>query len=153
MKTVADFKRKAVVGSKWHCVFHQKHDGRDPETGFMKIIDEDKGIREVSKQCTVHIAFKTTHKDGKVVDSFLQYPKAKDVKFIDEDTMQVYEDGRLLLTYTFVETAVTESNPDFIAGDDAKNYIQVGINKMQLNGDTYSWSSDAKGWLKDAPTT
>lgn len=102
MKTVADFKRKAVVGSKWHCVFHQKHDGRDPETGFMKIIDEDKGIREVSKQCTVHIAFKTTHKDGKVVDSFLQYPKAKDVKFIDEDTMQVYEDGRLLLTYTFV---------------------------------------------------
>jgi hypothetical protein len=135
MKTVAEFKRKAEVGSKWHCTFHRSRNF-NKDTKEVTYTDEDRGIREVSKQCTVHIAFKTTHKDGKVVDSYLPYPKAKDVKFISEDVMQVYEEGVLLMTYTFV----TPDSPVFqqprISAEHA-NAQERSIHNQ--GGQNYAW--------------
>jgi hypothetical protein len=38
--------------------------------------------------------------------------------------------------------------PEFILGDEAHDYEQIGINKMKYKGHVYNWSSDAKGWFK-----
>ena len=116
MKTLADFKRKAILGSKWHCNYHRKFEGRNPDTGEVIFID-----------------------------SYFQYPKASEVKFVGEDTIQVFREGKKLLTFTFL------SNPDFISGDDG-GYVLTGINKMTVNGSTYNWSSDKNGWYRAIET-
>jgi len=74
--------------------------------------DEDKGIREVSIKQTNSFALKTQKSDGKIVDSWCQYPKASQCKILDENTIQILEeDYRVregvkplipILTYKFV---------------------------------------------------
>lgn len=45
------------------------------------------------------------------------------------------------------------NNPDFINDENSpeNGFELISINKASYNGDTYSWSSDAKGWFKDTP--
>ncbi len=43
--------------------------------------------------------------------------------------------------------------PDFINDENSPEtgFELISINKASYNGNTYSWSSDAKGWFKDTP--
>jgi len=47
------------------------------------------------------------------------------------------------------------NTPDFINDENSPEtgFELVSINKAKFNGNTYSWSSDAKGWFKDTPNT
>lgn len=106
MKTLTDFKRALKVGTKLHCIFHQKYAGRNPD-GTTNYVVEDRGVREVSIIQTNAFALKTTKSDGKVVDSYCAYPKATECKIIDSETIEFYETDRsgkqqLSLTYRFV---------------------------------------------------
>lgn len=112
MKTVADFKRRLIKGTLVHTTFHQASAGRD-ENGKLMLKDEDKGTREVSIVQSNSFAFKTTKKDGTVVDSWCNYPKATEIKIVDSDTITIYsEDFRQrdkvelipCLTYMFIKT-------------------------------------------------
>ena len=110
MKTVADFKRRIKPGVKLHCVFHQAKQGRD-EKGRLVLTDEDKGTRAVNIVQTNQFTLLTTKNDGRVVDSWINFPKASQCKIIDADTIQYFDyDFRdrekqeliPLLTYKFV---------------------------------------------------
>ena len=132
MKSLSDFKKRLKIGVKIHTIWHTASDGRD-ENGVLKFKDEDRGTREVSIVQTNSFALKTLKKtpipskgmtrqpDGtnvynefeeKLTDSWCQYPKASEVKIIDEDTIQIFgPDFRLregekplipILTYKFV---------------------------------------------------
>lgn len=48
-----------------------------------------------------------------------------------------------------------QGNPDFINDENSPEtgFELISINKASFNGDTYSWSSNAKGWYKDTPPT
>lgn len=90
MKNLAEFKRRLQVGQLVHTFNHN--------TG-------DMGIRPVSIVQSNSFAFKTTKPDGKIVDSWCEYPKAKDFEIVDENTASIYwgEGPRRekILTYTF----------------------------------------------------
>jgi hypothetical protein len=110
MKTIADFKRRLVIGAKVHTTFHQAGAGRD-ENNNLVLKDEDKGVREVSIVQTNSFAFKTTKADGTITDSWCNYPKSKEAIFINENTIQILSpDFRVrnsdvlipCLTYTFL---------------------------------------------------
>lgn len=103
MKTVADFKRKAILGSTWKCIMEMgKFIGYEDETGIAKFEKLEKE-REVSVVQSNMIAFKTQKDEGVFVNSWIEYPKAKNVKFPNENTMEVYEENKLLLTYIFIK--------------------------------------------------
>lgn len=105
MKTIADFKRKLIVGAKVHCTLHRQV-FVDPETKEVITKDEDKGIRPVSVVQSNSFAFQTTKFDGSVVDSWCDYPTKDFIKFYPEDQNKVTilrKDNKLpALTYTFV---------------------------------------------------
>lgn len=110
MKTVADFKRRIKKDVKLHCVFHQAAQGRD-ENGRLILTDEDKGIRAVNIVQTNQFTLLTTKSNGDIIDSWINFPKASQCKFIDDDTIMYLEpDFREqkkevlipLLTYKFV---------------------------------------------------
>lgn len=111
MKTVADFKRRIKPGVKLHCTFHQATTGHRDETVKLRLFDEDKGIRTVNIVQTTQFTLLTTRADGKIVDSWITFPKATQCKFIDENTIQYFDydfrehDSKNLiplLTYTFI---------------------------------------------------
>lgn len=81
--SLAEFKRGLQLGTKWH-TYHHGSSIHGPK---------DMGVREVSKVQTNAVAFKTDRGD-----SWLQFPKAKDLK-IEGDSFTVLEDGVPLLTY------------------------------------------------------
>lgn len=100
MKNLSDFKKLAILGSKWTGIRHlSKFVGRDENQKPMYEL-EALPEREVSIVQTNSIAFKHTNNDGKVVDSWLQFPKAKDCKFPGNGVIEIYEGGVLNLTYT-----------------------------------------------------
>lgn len=109
MRTLADFKRRLAVGTKVHTTYHAAFAGRD-EKGQVYYKDEDKGIREVSIVQSNSFAFKTPKSDGTFHDSWCAYPKAKEFKIVDENTVTIFEeDSRTdekklipILTYKFV---------------------------------------------------
>jgi len=102
MKNLSDFKKSATLGSKWIGVRHQgKFEGRD-EQGKAFYSSIVLPPREVSVVQSNAIAFKHTNTDGTVVDSWIQFPKAKECKFPSEDTIEIYEGDLLTLTYTKV---------------------------------------------------
>jgi len=110
MKTIADFKRRLVIGAKVHTTFHQASAGRD-ENNNLLLKDEDKGVREVSIVQSNSFAFKTIKSDGTVTNSWCDYPKVKEAIFINDNTIQILTpDFRVrnsevlipCLTYTFV---------------------------------------------------
>ncbi len=101
MKTLADFKKAVTIGSQWVVTRHQgKFTGERDAQGRAIYSAVVMPPREVSIVQTNSFALKTTNTDGKVVDSWLQFPKAKDVKFLSEDSIEIYEGDLLCLTYT-----------------------------------------------------
>lgn len=86
MKTIADIKRAFVLGSKWRTVNH--------------ILDKDFGIREISVVQSSQVAFKTMYQ-GMVTDSWISFPKSRNVVFNSDSSFTVMsDDGRKVLTYT-----------------------------------------------------
>ena len=102
MKTIADFKRKAILGSTWSTVYHKDFSHRD-EKGNVIFKDKDLGNRVISLVQSTQIAFDTLKTTGETVKSYINFPKAADVQFIDANTIRILEDGKPLLTYTFIE--------------------------------------------------
>lgn len=101
MKTIADFKRRVVVGAKVHAIFHKEYNGRD-EKGMPLFKDRDMGVREISVVQSNSFALKTTRTDGKVVDSWCSFPKKDQVVFNGGDCISILEeDNSKVLTYTF----------------------------------------------------
>ncbi len=90
MKTLADFKRRLTVGTQ-------------VETNHLKL--GSFGIRPISIVQSNSFAFKTT-RDGRLVDSWCEYPKAKDIEFIDKDTVRIYwgegDKREPILEYKFI---------------------------------------------------
>jgi hypothetical protein len=89
VKTLADFKRALTVGSKWE--------------GFNHYYQSSFGVREVSKVQSNSFAFKTINSKGEETNSWSDFPKAKDIKFKEDGTVEIYTqwcDGyRLMLSY------------------------------------------------------
>ena len=83
MKSLAAFKRRLEVGKKLHTIHH----------GYGKETDQevDLGIREISIVQSNSFALKTKRVGGEEVDSWLEYPKAADCKFPDENTIEIWE--------------------------------------------------------------
>ena len=103
MKNLADFKKAATLGSKWTGIRHQgKFTGERDAQGRGIYSAVELPAREVSIVQTNSIAFKHTNTDGKVVDSWIQFPKAKECKFPGGNTIEIYEGDLLCLTYTKV---------------------------------------------------
>lgn len=106
--SLAEFKRKLQVGSKWQALNH--------------IDQKDLGIREVSKVQTNAVAFKMPN--GR--DSWLYFPKAKDLK-VEGDSFTVLEDGTPILTYKKV-------NENKIASKVAERFKQAFLSvKLPVN--------------------
>lgn len=82
--SLAEFKRMLQPGTKWHAYHH----------GGGSMAPKDMGVREVSKLQSNAVAFKM--ENGK--ESWLQFPKAKEMKF-ENDSFIILEDGKPLLTY------------------------------------------------------
>lgn len=80
MKTLADFKRALSVGSKWH-------------TKLMKY-GTDIGVRPVSKVRSNGVSFRTVRPNGEVCDSYLDFPKACNVKFREDGTVEIWAEAR-----------------------------------------------------------
>lgn len=115
MKTatsLAEFKRKLQVGSKWQALNH--------------IDQKDLGIREVSKVQTNAVAFKMPN--GR--ESWLDFPKAKDMQFdpSNPDRFTILENGKPVLTYK----KVSEGNK--IASKVAERFKQAFLSiKLPVN--------------------
>jgi hypothetical protein len=106
MKTVAEFKRLLSVGVKLHTIHHKTFMGRDEKNNPI-YGDKDLGTREVSIVQSNSFALKTTHSDGKVVDSWCSYPKASECSFPDPNTITILDwdtdtTKSKVLTYKFV---------------------------------------------------
>lgn len=94
MKTLADVKRRIQIGCKLSCT-HLHY-------------NSDLGIRRVVFKDTVRFGFESPFIPGSI--SYCTFPKAKDLKCIDEDTFIIYRnwyvDGKEqyipLLRYTFI---------------------------------------------------
>lgn len=95
MKTLADFKRALVVGSRWHC-FHELH-------------SSNYGDREVVFRDSVKVGFKAT--EGVLIGkiSYLYFPKANLVEFHGDEVRIFYPADamydlpiRHVLTYSLV---------------------------------------------------
>lgn len=91
MVTLSDFKRRLKVGVELETI--HAHIG-----SF--------GTRKVSIVQSNSFALSTTRTTGEVVDSWCEYPKAKDFEIVDKDTVNIYwgegERREKILTYKFV---------------------------------------------------
>lgn len=90
MKTLADFKRRTQPGVQIHTVWNNRG----------QLVD--RGVRTI-KTVQSNMFSILTEKDGKQVESWVNYPKAKDIEIIGE-TANIFQDGKLILTYTFTPT-------------------------------------------------
>lgn len=91
MKTIAEFKRRIVKGAKIHCIYHLRFVSRDPGTKEITYRDEDRGVREVSIVQTNSFALATVQSGGNTINSWCAYPKKDEIKFIDNDTVQIMD--------------------------------------------------------------
>ncbi len=93
MRTLADFKRALTLGSKWEAYNH-----------YYKA---SLGVREVSKVQSNSFAFKRVSDNGESVNSWCDFPKAKDIKFREDGTVEIYSEWcggyQLLLSYKAVQ--------------------------------------------------
>ncbi len=106
IKTLADFKRGLVKGRKVGCIYHLEGNGRN-EAGELQYKSVERPLREVSIVQSNSFAIKTEKTDGKIVDSWCQYPKASESK-IENNRITMFEDDRKgnkipVLTYWIVE--------------------------------------------------
>lgn len=109
IKTVSDFKKALQIGVQVHSVFHMAFNGRD-EAGKVIYKDEDKGVRPVSIKQTNSFALKTLRTDGKICDSWCDYPKASMCKIEDNKVIILERDSR-----QFKGGHASESNPEYAA--------------------------------------
>lgn len=104
MKTLADIKRRIKVGAKMHTIYHKHIMGRD-ESGRAIYKDKDMGVREVTIKQSNQFALATTKMGtNEIVNSWLAYPRASQVKIVDENTFTVLDEvDSPTLTYKFVD--------------------------------------------------
>lgn len=106
MKTfanLAQFKALLKVGEKVHTIFH------NPKyyDGVVKLGEPiDRGERKITIVQTNSFALETVKADGKIVDSWCQYPKASETE-IKDNKCTIYETSRdgqkyPVLTYTIL---------------------------------------------------
>ena len=80
MKNLAEFKRTIQVGQVWSAYNHP--------------MNKNLGPRKVKTVQSNACSFETVRGE-----SWLQYPKAKDFRPINDNTFQIYENETLILTY------------------------------------------------------
>jgi hypothetical protein len=103
MKTVADIKRAFTLGSKWKTIYHKEFAGRSKDEQGKEVIlykDKDLGVREISIVQTTQVAFATTKADGTVKDSWIGFPKSKEVIFNENSFTVLDYDNQPVLTYS-----------------------------------------------------
>lgn len=107
IKTLADFKRAIKMGTKIGCIHHQHFNGFDEQKKavYKEMIHP---VREVSIVQTNTFALKTTRSDNKVVDSYCEFPKAKNCKIENNKITILEKDMR-----QFKGGIVREGNPDY----------------------------------------
>lgn len=87
--TLAEFKRILQKGDKLNCERHQFNPQIYP-------------VREVTIKQTNAFALKTILPNGKIADSWCEYPKASDTR-IENNKLIILENGLPYLTYSFAE--------------------------------------------------
>lgn len=106
MKTLADFKRRLVLGAKLRVTFHMPRLTIRGNLGNTVIPTPPPEERIVAKVQTNSVAFDRPHVTDKPSGpqrwSWLDYPKAKDFAVEDGKAM-IYEGGKKILTYEFIE--------------------------------------------------
>lgn len=100
MKSFAEFKRALKIGTLLHALHHGYLKSDNPEEYSMP--PKDMGVREVSIVQTNSIALKTTKNNGKVVDSWVYWPKASEAK-VNGNILELYENGRCWITYKIIQ--------------------------------------------------
>lgn len=106
IQTLADFKKSIQLGVKISGTLHMTFNGRD-EKGNVLYKDSILPAREVSIVQSNSFALKTTKTTGEIVDSWCQYPKAKECTFLD-NVITIHElnrEGKLIpvLSYKIEE--------------------------------------------------
>lgn len=92
MKTLADIKRRAVVGQKIQLTYHWIDDATAPLKTSM--------VRSVQKVQSNAIQFSPI--PGRESGSWLFWPKAGDIKIVSDDEFYVYEGEKACMGYKFV---------------------------------------------------
>jgi hypothetical protein len=92
MTTVADLKRTLQPGTRAKMVFHAS---AQLSANCAALVGQ---VREVTKANTVGCYFRTTKADGKEVNSFLDWPKASNIKFTDNG-FEILNNGQTFMAY------------------------------------------------------
>jgi hypothetical protein len=89
MKTLADFKRALQPGTKWE--------------GYNHYYKSSFGVREIASAMSTKFGFKHIRDDGTMTVSWCDYPKAGDISFKEDGTVNIYKqwqgERQLLLSY------------------------------------------------------
>lgn len=91
-----------------HGIYHRKFLGRENNECIWG--DDDLGEREVSVVQTNSFALKTVRKDRTIMHRWCDFPRASQLRIVDEDTVTIMEqDDRTkefypILTYKFITT-------------------------------------------------
>jgi len=105
MKTLADFKRRLVVGQVVEKTFHLGDLIVNGNTGQVNLRGGPKVmLQKVVKPQSQSVGFELLEGSQAGQTTWLQYPKAKDLKIVDADTAQVWDGGELILTYRFIQS-------------------------------------------------
>ena len=91
MKTIADFKRKMTIGSKWETI----HRFKDKQPSNL-------GIRECTISQSNSFALATKLDNGTTRNAWCDYPKVKETTFIGTDTILI-DFGYGTLIYKYIE--------------------------------------------------
>ena len=106
MKTLADFKRRLVVGAKLRVTFHMPRLVIRGNVGNTVIPTPPPEERIVARVQTNSVAFDRQHMTNKPSGpqrwSWLDYPKAKDFA-VEDGKAVICQDGKKILTYEFIE--------------------------------------------------
>jgi hypothetical protein len=96
MKSIADFKRRMVVGAKVSTLLYYKD-----QDGNLQL-QHNYGIRTVTVHQSNSFALATPKTNGEVVNSWCNWPKKSEFKVIDSNTVEIHFDSGKLV-YSFVE--------------------------------------------------
>lgn len=126
MKTVADLKRAIKKGIKLSSTYHLAFGGRD-EQGNVIYKDEYKGIREVSIVQSTQFALKTMGTDGSYADSWMTFPKLKEVKFNDDGSFTILKEdhrdaSKMIPVITYAFQPETASQVEFNLQSNVKTF-------------------------------
>ena len=106
MKTLADFKRRLVIGAKLRVTFHMPRLVIRGNVGNTVIPTPPPEERIVAKVQTNSVAFDRPNAADKPAGpqgwSWLDYPTEGDFA-VEDGKAVVYQDGKKILTYEFIE--------------------------------------------------